>query len=574
MLDPLMMGLIVAGLLGTLIFTRIAPPWAFSGAMLMTYFAGLIDAEVILEKAGNQGLVTLILLMLVSVGLERLPWLAVLSAQLVRPSLRRTLLRLSVITVAFSALLNNTAVVATLAGVLRKNRLHSASHLLLPLSYAAILGGTLTLIGTSTNLIVSSFYEDVTGTGLGFFAFLPVGAAAVVTGIAAMLLFSRLLPDHGRDELRLEDYLIEVEVLPHSKLIGRSIQENGLRDLDDIFLVEIARDDQLFTAVSPTQRIEAGDKLIFSGDVGKVGLLERFHGLKTFASAEGLLTANLTEVVVMPNASVAGQTIKDTGFRSRFDAAVVGLRRDGAQLSGKLGVIELQPGDSLMLAVGSDFHSRSNLRKNFLVVDSGIGASRLSWGVSVFVTSVLVAVIVLSAMGMLSLLKGLAFLLLSMLLLKVCNPNELRRRFPFEMWLIISSALAVSQGMTDTGAVDALVKSMTPLLGITSPWLAVAAVYFLTLLMTELMTNNAAAALVFPLAYSLALVSGSDPMPFVMAVAFGASASFVTPFGYTTNLMVQNLGGYRRLDYIRFGTPVSLAYSAAVAVFLPLVFPL
>jgi di/tricarboxylate transporter len=574
LLDELMMGLIVAGLLGTLIFTRVAPTWAFSGAMLVTYFAGLIDADVVLEKAGNQGLVTLILLMLVSVGLERLPWLAVLSAQLVRPSLRRTLLRLSAITVAFSALLNNTAVVATLAGVLRKNRLHPASHLLLPLSYAAILGGTLTLIGTSTNLIVSSFYQDVTGSGLGFFTFLPVGAAAVVTGVGTMLLFSRWLPDHGRDELQLEDYLIEAEVLPHSKLIGRSIQENGLRDLGDIFLVEIAREDQLLTAVSPTQHIEAGDKLIFSGDVSKVGLLERFHGLKTFASAEGLLTANLTEVVVMPNASVAGQTIKDTGFRSRFDAAVVGLRRDGEQLSGKLGVIELQPGDSLMLAVGPDFHSRSNLRKNFLVIDSSIGASRLPLGVSVFITSVLVAVIVLSAMGVLSLLKGLAFLLLSMLLLKVCKPNELRRRFPFEMWLIISSALTVSQGMTDTGAVDALVEGLTPLLADTSPWLAVAAVYFLTLLMTELMTNNAAAALVFPLAYSLALVSGSDPMPFVMAVAFGASASFVTPFGYTTNLMVQNLGGYRRLDYIRFGTPVSLAYSASVAVFLPLAFPL
>ncbi len=574
LIDQLAMAAIVVGLLGTLVMTRTPAPWVFSGAMLLTYFAGLVDADVILDKAGNQGLITLILLMLVSVGLERLPWLSVLSAQLVSPSLRKTLLKLSVITVGFSALLNNTAVVATLAGVLRKNRQHASSLLLLPLSYAAILGGTLTLIGTSTNLIVSSFFEDATGEGLGFFSFLPVGAAVAVCGVVAMLLASRLLPERGQGELHAEDYLIEAEVLPHSKLIGRSIQENGLRDLGDIFLVEIARGDQLFTAVSPSQRVEAGDKLIFSGDVSKLGLLERFHGLHTFASAEGLLTSNLTEVVVMPNASVAGQTIKDSGFRSRFDAAVVGLRRDGAQLSGKLGVIALQAGDSLMLAVGPDFTSRSNLRKNFLIVDSEIGASRLPLWVSLFVTTVLFSVVILSALGFLSLLKGLAFLLMAMLLLGVCKPGELRRRFPFEMWLIISSALTLSQGMANTGLVGELVAGLTPILSETSPWLAVAAVYVLTVIMTELMTNNAAAALVFPLAYTLAVGTGNDPMPFVMAVAFGASASFVTPFGYTTNLMVQNLGGYRRLDYLRFGTPVSLAYSLAVAVFLPLAFPL
>jgi di/tricarboxylate transporter len=573
-IEQVAMTLIVVGLLGTLIFTRTPAPWVFSSAMLVTFFVGLVDADTILDKAGNQGLITLVLLMLVSVGLERLPWLSALSAQLVRPSLRRSLLRISLVTVAFSAFLNNTAVVATLAGVLRKNRLHPASQLLMPLSYAAILGGTLTLIGTSTNLIVSSFLEDATGEGLDFFAFLPVGAAVAVAGIVAIILSSRLLPNRGRSDIQLEDYLVEAEVLPYSRLVGKTIQENGLRDLGDIFLVEIARGDQLLTAVAPTQRIEAGDKLIFSGDVSKVGLLERFHGLKTFAAAEGLLTANMTEVVVMPNASIAGQTIKDSAFRSRFDAAVVGLRRDGEQLSGKLGIIQLQAGDSLMLAVGPDFQSRSNLRKNFLVVDSSIGASRLPLPVSVFISTVLILVVVLSAVGVLPLLKGLAFLLLAMLLLGVCKPVELRRRFPFEMWLIISSALTLSQGMANTGVVDVLVDGLAPILSGTSPWLAVFAVYALTVALTELMTNNAAAALVFPLAYSLALSSGSDPMPFVMAVAFGASASFLTPYGYTTNLMVQNLGGYRRRDYLRVGMPVSAAYSVAVMLFLPLVFPL
>lgn len=535
---------------------------------------GLIETSALLEKAGNEGVITLVLLMLVSVGLEKLPWLNVIASRLITPSLGSAVLRLSAVTAVFSAFVNNTAVVATLAGTVRKNRFHPASQLLLPLSYAAILGGTLTLIGTSTNLIVSSFLQDVTGEAIPFFAFLPVALPAAGAGIAMMVIFRRRFPDRGREGLQMDDYLIEAEVLADSKLVGRSIQDNGLRDLGELFLVEIVRGDELMSPVAPTQKIEAGDKLIFSGDVTRVGTLERFHGLKLYAVEEGLLRANMTEVVVMPNASIAGQTIKGSQFRARFDAAVVGLKRDGERLSGKLGSITLQAGDSLMLAVGPDFHQRMNLRKNFLVVDSAIDSASLPLGMSVYLTVTFAGAIGLSALGWLSLVKGLAFVLASMLVLGVVSGGDLRRRFPFEMWLIISSALAVSQAMADTGIVASFVSSIGPLLGDASPWWALLAVYVLTLALTELMTNNAAAALMFPLAYAFAVSTGADPMAFVMAVAFGASASFLTPFGYTTNLMVQNLGGYRRGDYLRAGLPVSLVYSAVVLTLLPIAFPL
>jgi di/tricarboxylate transporter len=176
-------------------------------------------------------------------------------------------------------------------------------------------------------------------------------------------------------------------------------------------------------------------------------------------------------------------------------------------------------------------------------------------------------------MGILALVTGLAFLLAIFMVLGVINGADLRRRFPFEMWLIIASALTVAQGLQDTGAVALAAAWVSPLIAGLDPLWTLVAVYVLTVLLTELMTNNAAAALMFPLAWTLALSSGADPMPFVMAIAFGASASFLTPFGYTTNLMVQNLGGYQRADYLRFGLPITLVYSTVVLLLLPRVFP-
>ena len=327
-----------------------------------------------MAKATNEGLVTLLLLLMVSIGFERLPWLLALSNRAVRGSLPGTLLSLSGMTMLFSAFVNNTAVVATLAGTLRKNPHHAASQILLPISYAAILGGTLTLIGTSTNLIVSSFLEDVTGTGIAFFAFLPVALPAALAGLVAMLLMYKVLPTGSHGTLSVNEFLIEMAVADDSRLIGKTVAENGLRDLGELFLVELVRAGRLITPVSPGEQLEAGDRLIFSGDVSSVGILERFHGLRSFAIDEGLLGTNLTEVVLLPGAAVIGSTIKGSEFRSRFDAAVVGLRRDGERLSGRLGNVVLRAGDSLMLAVGPDFQKRSNLSRNFLVTDSSVAS--------------------------------------------------------------------------------------------------------------------------------------------------------------------------------------------------------
>ena len=573
MSDQLLMTVLFMGLLYGLIFTKWAAEWVFVCIMLAAYFAGLVSTDEVLDKASNSGVMTLVILLLVSTGIEKVSWLTQMSGKLIVPSYGGTLLRMGSVTAVFSAFVNNTAVVAALAHTVRNNRLHPASKLLIPLSYATILGGTMTLIGTSTNLVVNSFLEDATGTGLGFWEFFPIGATATVLGLATLLFSARLLPKGSAPTMDIDEYVIEAKVGEGSGLIGKSILENKLRDLEDLFLVEIVRGTHLISPVTPQERIEAGDKLIFSGDIRQVQSLESFDGLRLFAVEEGLLSANMKEVIVLPNATIEGKTVKESAFRSLFDAAVVGVRRGGKRLSGKLGNITIAAGDSMILAVGPDFNERKNLDKNFVITNDSIGKIQLTRLQNYFVTGALLLVVILASLELVPLIKGAAFLLVGMLFLGVVTGSELRRRFPFELWLIIASALTISQALANSGLVTVLTDALQNHLEVLGPFGAMVGVFFFTLILTEAMTNNAAAALSFPLAFGLAQSYGVSYMPFVMAVAFGASASFMTPFGYTTNLMVQNMGGYEFRDYFRTGLPISIVYSAVVITLLPRFFP-
>ncbi len=564
---------VVVGLIAGLVVTRLSPVKVFASALGVLYFTGFITTEQVLNKATNLGVVTLLALLLVSLGLEKLNVLTSLSNRLLHPNLGISILRLGLVTALSSAFLNNTAVVATLAGGVQRNKIHRPSKLLIVLSYTAIMGGTMTLIGTSTNLIVNSFLLDSGGSGFNLFDFFPIGAVATLAGLLTLAVFAKTLPDHTVGDKAITDYLLEAEVTEDSNLIGKSVADNGLRDLNGLFLVEIVRDGQLITPVTPREVLHASDKLIFSGDVTRLHVLDEFDGLRSFAMEEGLLRSNLTEVIVLPGATVEGRTIKASGFRSLFDAAVVGVSRAGLPLSGKLGEIVLRAGDSLILAVGPDFRRRNNLRRNFVVIDSKIDSGRISGSQSSGMLLGLAMVVIGAALGWFELVSGLALLLTFMLATGSVSVRELRRRFPFDLWLIITSALCVSQALADTGLIALILAGAEDMLGNLNPIYALVAVYLVTLIMTELMTNTAAAALIFPLAASFAGALQVDVMPFAAAVAFGASASFLTPFGYTTNLMVQNMGGYRLADYLRIGAPVSLAYTAVALTLIPRVFP-
>jgi len=549
------------------------PERVFSITVLVCLVLSFVSVDDILTNAANPGLVTLVLLVLCSFSFERTSILRRLSASVFNGSKVNSMLRLFIGTAFASALMSNTAVVATLINSVKNNQLINAGKLLLPLSYAAILGGTLTLVGTSTNLIVNSLLIKQGVAGFSFFDFTAIGFTALVSTLLIVVLRAKSLPNMEQGQIKMQDYLLEAEVSLSSKLIAKSVEENGLRNLDALFLVEIVRQGRLISPVTPEETLQARDKLIFSGDISKVLALQQFDGLTLFAQQDDLLKDNLTEVLIKPDSAITGKTLKKAGFRARFDAAVVAVRREGCALSGKLGDIVLQSGDFLVLAVGQDFASRTNLSKNFFILSGHQAVNMLSgwrdhgtvWG--------FIAAIFISVVTPVSLLSCLFIYIAALIFSGALTVNEIKRRFPLEIWMMVLGALTLASAIENTGLAEIIAQQIEALLDGHSAYLAFIGIFIITLLMTELITNSAAAALTFPIAYNIALGLGVDPIPFVMAVAFAASGSFISPYGYQTNIMVYNAGNYQLTDFIKFGLPVSIVYSVTVLLMIPLVFP-
>ena len=565
-------GLTLVGLIGALVFSRVSATVLFLIAALLCLVSGLVNIDTFWSKTTNEGLVTLVLLILCAVALERLPWLGMLSRTVDSPRLSRSIAKIVAIAAPMSAVLNNTAVVAGLANVLRRSEYHASSRLLLPLSYAAILGGTLTLIGTSTNLIVSSFLEDRRGVGLGFGDFFVISAPVVLFVGFLLVVLARRLPTRENFEAVETEYTLEAEVDSEGALVGRTVEEAGLRALETLYLAEILRDGRKIKPVSPTDTLLSGDRLVFTGDVSDVARIDHVEGLSTFAKREGLMQSELTEVLVAPGSILNGRSAKSLGFRARFNAAIVAVQRDGKHVEGRLGELPLRAGDLLVLATGDDFAERKNLSRNFIVLSESLDVRLMDPSAGFIATAALLAIIALAAWGAIPLSLGLLFLLVGFWAADVVSVDDLRRRFPFDIWILVSSALVVADAMVESQFVESVIGSAMPLLSGSEPFLGLVVIFVLTLILTELITNNAAAALMFPVGYALAEASGVDVMPFALAVAFAASGSFLTPYGYATNLIVQNIAGYTRGDYLRFGYPITLAYTVGVLAMLHTVY--
>lgn len=562
-------------LLVLLISGKIKPAIAFVSLAAGYLLVGFIDTSTLLVQYTNPALATLLLLLLVSLALERSPLLDWLSKHLLKGHPKLATARLMGSTAVLSAFLNNTAVVAAFLGAITRQQGIAPSRLLIPLSYASILGGITTLVGTSTNLVVNSFHLNASGSELGMFQFSLVGIPVALITLAVLLWRANALPHHRPEDTEEKlSYFLAADVEAESPMIGQSIEQNGLRSLDGLYLLEIERQGRLISPVAPDEQLQADDTLVFTGEVSKVQALQRFPGLNLFGhQADNLLATNLVEVVISHESELAGKTLQDVDFRSMFSAGVVGIRRGDKRLEGQLGKIPLRVGDCLLLAVSADFRQHRNLDRNFHLLSGSFTRPQLNSKESLITLGGFAAVISLAAANWLPLFHGLLILLGALLLLKVISMAELRRRFPFELWLIIGSALAIAQALENSGAAALLADGMQAVFSGYGIYAAFIGCYLLTLLLTETVTNNAAAALAFPIAWSTAQAFGADPLPFVMAVAYGASACFLIPFGYQTHLMVYSPGRYKITDFFKIGLPVSLTYSAAVLLITPLVFP-
>lgn len=562
---------LLLALVAGLIFSKRSPALWFGGALLFSYLIGWLPLESALQNFANPSLVALLLLLLVSIGIEKSQLVSWLSRGFAGKRLSSVIARLSLSSALMSAFINNTAVVSTLMSSLRHHNHFAASKLLLPLSYSAILGGMLTLIGTSTNLIVNGFVEQSGEPLLGFFDFTLLGLLVLSAGIVVLIIGARWLPDKRDDDNKVTPYYLTAHVRDDSQLIGKTVEQNQLRELQALFLAEIQRGAEHICPVTPETVIAAGDELRFVGDLDAVSRLQQFPGLELLQQHQQ--QGELLEAVISYSSRLVGKSLKQLRFRHEYDAVVIAVRRGHERLQGGLGDLVLHAGDVLILSVGKHFPGQHQLSQEFVYVNGLAIATPLSKARSHWVLLGFVAALALSVLDIVPLIKSLPVLLLAYVAGGAVSVNEIKNRFPLELWLIVGSAIGLAQLMIQTGVAGQIAAALLLLVDGSGAYGALIAVFVATWLFTELVTNNAAAALTFPIAYTIAQNLGVDPVPFFMAVAFGASASFISPFGYQTNLMVYSAGNYQLRDYVRLGVPMAVVYSLVVLVFLPLIYP-
>lgn len=588
----LLAGLIVS-MLGLLATGRYGADIIFLGALTVLLVSGILTAKEAIVGFASPGVVTVGMLYVVAAGLKETGGLTILSAPLLgRPksdfaAQSRVMLPVAIL----SAFVNNTPIVAMFISILgewcRRNRLN-VSRLLLPLSYATILGGCCTLIGTSTNLVVKSLVDDYIRahpaaadaqqlTHFTMFTQAPVGVIVAAFGLTYILLFGRrLLPVRAKDvepvgETKQYDTAMLVE--PSSPIVGRTVEQAGLRHLPGLYLSRIEREDTTIIAVSPSEVIRAGDTLVFVGVLESVKDVQKIRGLTPVGAGKGVSAVRqlnrLIEVVVSPASPLVGQSIRDARFRTNYGAVVLAVHRMGERLLGKLGDITMRPGDTLLLEAPVGWAARHRDSSAFLLVSEHEGSAaprhERAWASIVILLLLVLGLTFARQLGVDEMTVAMAAAAL-MILMRCCTGPQARRSVDWQVLLVIAAAFGVGRAMESTGLAATIADVALGWAIEMGPTALLAAIYAITLFFTTFITNNAAAVLMFPIAVKACDAAGvTDFTPYAISIALAASLEFMTPLGYQTNLMVMGPGGYKWLDYLRFGGPLTIL-SGIVAV--------
>ncbi|MFH1746824.1 MAG: SLC13 family permease [Planctomycetota bacterium] len=571
-----------------------------AGAIAVALLRIITPGE-LLRGFANEGMLTIAAMFVVAAGLRETGALDRIGRGMLGTArqARWVFARLAPQVTLMSAFVNNTAVVAMLlpvvSGWCRRHHV-SPSRLLIPLSYVTLLGGSCTLIGTSTNLIVNGLMTQAsTGAAdtrvaealrpLWFFEPAMVGVAAVVVGVAYLgLIGRRLLPDrrdlleHIGDSAR--EYLANMRVEAECMLIGKNVEQAGLRRLPGLFLIEITRDERIIAPVEPDQVLCAGDRLTFTGVVSTIVDLERIPGLVVEEHhdqdepTEDSDERRYCEAVVSGTSPIIGRNIRESNFRALYNAAVVAVHRGGTQLVGRVGDIVLRRGDTLLLQTGPHFVQAHCNNADFYLVSSVEDARPVRHRHAWLALGLLGLLVILLVTGWVPVVVA-ALMVAGLMILTGCiSAGEARRFVQWDVLLAIAAALALGQALEKSGAAVAIADGIVGLTQAWGPVAALAAVYLTTIIFTEVISNAAAAALVFPLALSVAMELGVNPRAFAMAVIFGASFGFATPIGYQTHMMVFGPGGYKFTDFVRIGLPLDLLLGVLVVAMIPFIWPL
>jgi di/tricarboxylate transporter len=569
---------VVAILVVALVRDLVTPVVGVVGALIFLLVIGIVTPAQAFAGFGNPAPITVAALYVVARAVDKTAALQPLVAGVLgsRGGRRLSLLRLIAPSAAASAFLNNTPIVAMLLPQVRdwaeRNGI-SPSRFLMPLSFAVILGGVVTTIGTSTNLVVSGLLEAHGLEPFGLFEIGKLGLPVAAGGLALIVwLAPILLPERRgiRRELAedIREFAVNMLVVPQGPLDGKPVEAGGLRHLSGVFLVAIERQGEHIAPVAPTAILHGGDRLTFAGRADLIVDLQRTRGL---ASAErqhleGLDSADYTffEAVVGQTSPLVGSTLKNARFRARYQAAVVAIHRAGHRIQAKLGEVELKFGDTLLLLGDPQFAERWRDRRDFLLTSRLGGSPPTTTRKAAVVGALLLGIVVLAGTGALPILHASLLGAVSLVLLGVLSPGEARDAIDLDVVVVLAGSLGIGIAIEQSGLAEGIASVLIGSLGGSGRTGVLFGVVVATVLLTELITNNAAAALMFPIALAAAADLGVDVRPFAIAVAMAASASFLTPIGYQTNTMVYGPGGYRFSDYARLGAPLTVLVTATI----------
>ena len=594
---------VVIGIVAALVGEVLRPDLTMLAGLAVLLVTGVVAPEEAFAGFSNSAVLAVGALYIVAAGVQHTRALVRIDSWLFAQSsgLGLTLARFMGPTAFLSGILNNTPIVAMLIPRLQRwadARDIPASKVMIPLSYAAITGGMLTLVGTSTNLIVAGLMEAEGYAPLGLFDVTWIGVPAVLVVIAYFVLGGhRLLPDRGTSapavEAEMERDMFEVKVTVQSPVIGQTVKEAGLRDLGDAYLTHVRRDGQMMQA-TPRLGLEQGDVLTFNGRLAARERLLRRSGLKrTLPGPDGAdpiryKTLPLYEAVVAESSDLVGKTLREANFREEYQGVVLGIQREDQPVTSPVGTTRLQAGDLLIVEAPSDFEKRwsSGSRDEFYLVAPRDGRARAATAakdgeddaqdgtrraLAPLALGLTGGMVLAAATGLVPIVTAAFVAGLLMILSGCLTGAEAQRALNVQVLVVIAAALGIGQAVETTGLADAAAGGVLSLTEGLGPVAVLAALYLTTNLLTEIITNNAAAVLMLPVSMSTASNLGAPPTAFGVVVAVAASASFITPIGYQTNLMVMAPGGYRFADYARVGLPVTLLVMTLTVAIISLV---
>jgi len=555
---------------------------SFMLAVLIFTITGILTPKEVLSGFSNESIASIIMLILITTGIRKNFQIELLFDLIFKKArnYRGFLIRMMSQVALLSSMINNTPVVALMTPYVvdwgNRNNI-SPSKLLIPLSYATIMGGMITLIGTSTTLVLNGFIQDFGHPSLKIEDLLAIGFSVTTTGILFIALIGyKLLPDH-QDLLQSysknrREFIAETRILPNSKLIDQSVREAGLRNLKGVYLVEILRGSRVISPVEPHEVLKENDVLFFAGHTEDiVELIQSDKGLELPKTARSYSNDEVqaVEVVLSNHSSLIGKKVKDSDFRNRYNAAIIALHRNGERVSGKIGQIELQAGDLMLLYTGGDFNNRVEIYRD-LYITSRIREIRKPGNRKYYALGVIgICALVLLFSGQFSLFPSLLIILSIMVGFRLIKTQDVKRELDLNMIVILVFSLAIGQAIIKTNAGNLLASKFIDLLqpyGIVS---ILVGLLLITNILASFIGNIGAIAISFPLAYSLSNNLGIIGDPFYLTIAYAASAAFLTPISYQTNLIIYGPGGYNFKDFFKIGLPVNLIYlSIAMAMIM------